>query len=118
MKFDFFFMVPHKSLLLIRSITIISHVLYSYSIKSSSLPESVFSEDTFFLIGSRKPKDKGKGSFKTWLYTIGRNIAIDYLRKGSKNTVISIDENADLIDEVLEDLINIRWGFQKNVFVR
>lgn len=32
------------------------------------------------LLGTKKPRDKGTGSFKTWLYTIGRNIAIDSLR--------------------------------------
>ena len=34
-------------------------------------------EDTFVFLGTKKPRDKGKGSFKTWLYTIGRNVAID-----------------------------------------
>lgn len=56
-------------------------------------------EDTFVLIGTKKPKDKGKGSFKTWLYTIGRNVAIDYLRRNSQNAEISIDNCAELISE-------------------
>ena len=43
-------------------------------------------EDTFVLLGTKKPKDKGKGSFKTWLYTIGRNIALNHLKqKARKN---------------------------------
>ncbi len=41
-------------------------------------------EDTFVLLGTKKPRDKGTGSFKTWLYTIGRNIAINDLRKRAR----------------------------------
>ena len=56
------------------------------------------------MVTTKKPKDKGKGSFKTWLYTIGRNVAIDYLRKQSKHIEVSIDENnADLISD--EDVV-------------
>ncbi len=56
-------------------------------------------EETFVLLGIKKPKNKGKSSFKTWLYTIGRNVAIDYLRRHSKTAEISIDEYANLISE-------------------
>ena len=56
-------------------------------------------EDTFVLLGTKKPKDKGKSTFKTWLYTIGRNIAIDYLRRKSKKCEISIDECKELSKE-------------------
>ena len=56
-------------------------------------------EDTFVLLGIKKPKDKGKGSFKTWLYTIGRNVAIDYLRRNSKTAEVSIDECMELVSE-------------------
>lgn len=37
-------------------------------------------EETFFKIITKKPRFREKYSFKTWLYTIGRNVAIDYLR--------------------------------------
>ena len=61
-------------------------------------------EDTFVLLGTKKPKDKGKGSFKTWLYTIGRNKAIDYLRKNSKQNYISLESKENVTDEQqLED---------------
>lgn len=30
----------------------------------------------------------------------------------------NVSKNADLIDEVLEDLINIRWGFQKAIEIQ
>lgn len=56
-------------------------------------------EDTFVLIGTKKPKFKESCSFKTWLYAIGRNIAVDYLRKSRKHLDVSIYETYELIDE-------------------
>ena len=61
-------------------------------------------EDTFVLLGTKKPKDKGKGSFKTWLYTIGRNVAIDHLMRTSKKCELSIQDCPELMrdEESLE----------------
>lgn len=56
-------------------------------------------EDTFVLLGTKKPKDKGTGSFKTWLYTIGRNMAIDYLRKRKHQKEVPLEMVSDLPDE-------------------
>ena len=56
-------------------------------------------EDTFVLLGTKRPRDKGRASFKTWLYTIGRNLAINYLKRYSRITVISVDEYPELISE-------------------
>ncbi|MBQ7500418.1 MAG: RNA polymerase sigma factor [Clostridia bacterium] len=56
-------------------------------------------EDTFVLLGTKKPKDKGKGSFKTWLYTIGRNIAIDHIRKSRRNGSVSLESISELSDD-------------------
>ena len=53
-------------------------------------------EETFVFLGTKKPRDKGKGSFKTWLYTIARNRAINYLRKNSRVVEISVYECAEL----------------------
>ena len=75
-------------------------ILYLTSIVGNAQTAEELAEDTFVLIGTKKPKDKGKGSFKTWLYTIGRNAAIDYLRKHSKHIEVPIDDNnAALISE-------------------
>ena len=41
-------------------------------------------EDVFFRLAAKKPKFKGKSSFKTWLYAIGRNAALDYVRRRAK----------------------------------
>lgn len=41
-------------------------------------------EDTFFRLITKKPKYSGKSSFKSWLYAIGRNVAVDFIRHHSK----------------------------------
>lgn len=56
-------------------------------------------EDTFVLLGTKKPRNKGVGSFKTWLYTIGRNLAIDSFRRRSKMAESSVYDHPDLADE-------------------
>ena len=38
-------------------------------------------EDTFVRLVTKRPVYNGKASFKTWLYTIGRHVAYDELRK-------------------------------------
>jgi RNA polymerase sigma-70 factor (ECF subfamily) len=47
-------------------------------------------QETFVRLALKRPKDKQKGSFKTWLYTIGRNVAIDWLRK--RREKVSLEE--------------------------
>ncbi len=52
-------------------------------------------EDTFFRLMTKKPRYSGKSTFKSWLYAIGRNVAVDYMRHNSKllNTPIEDMEN-------------------------
>ena len=49
-------------------------------------------EETFFKIAVGKPRFAEKSSFKTWLFAIARNVAIDYLRKNAKTVTCSDDE--------------------------
>ncbi|MBR2320379.1 MAG: RNA polymerase sigma factor [Clostridia bacterium] len=49
-------------------------------------------EETFFKLVTRKPKFSGKYAFKTWLYTIGRNVVVDYLRHHKKIADTPIDD--------------------------
>jgi RNA polymerase sigma-70 factor (ECF subfamily) len=74
-------------------------ILYLTSIVGNIQTAEELAEDTFVLLGTKKPKFRGKSSFKTWLYTIGRNIAIDHLRKNAKHTSVSIDDTPELLDE-------------------
>ncbi len=74
-------------------------ILYLTSIVGNIQTAEDLTEDTFVLLGTKKPKDKGKGSFKTWLYTIGRNVAIDYIRKQKKHIEVAIDDTIELISD-------------------
>ena len=56
-------------------------------------------EETFFKIVVKKPKFAGKSSFKTWLYTIGRNVAIDFLRHNAKTAMSSVDDLENYIKD-------------------
>ena len=61
-------------------------------------------EDTFFRLVTRKPRFVAKYSFKTWLYTIGRNIAINYVKHAGNISDITIEklENISADEETLE----------------
>lgn len=48
-------------------------------------------QDTFIKLITKKPKYRGNSSFKTWLYSIGRNMALYYLRR-NKGRSIQLDE--------------------------
>ena len=56
-------------------------------------------EDVFFKLVTKKPKFSGNCNFKTWLYSIGRNTAIDYVRHNGKIADISIDDCETYVDE-------------------
>ncbi len=49
-------------------------------------------ENTFFRLVIKKPKYSGKSTFKSWLYAIGRNVAVDYIRHNSKILNVPIDD--------------------------
>ena len=82
-------------------------IMYLNSIVGNISLAEELAEDTFVRLGTRRPKDKGSGSFKTWLYTIGRNIAIDCMRRQSKNSHIPIEDIEQCLtdEQELEELI-------------
>ena len=61
-------------------------------------------EETLFKLITKKPKYRPTHSFKTWLYTIGRHVAIDHLRR-QKRSDISLDE--------LEGVVSDRFDLER-----
>ena len=56
-------------------------------------------EDTFFRLMIRKPRYSGKSTFKSWLYAIGRNVAIDFVRHNSKQLNTPIEDMENYLNE-------------------
>lgn len=56
-------------------------------------------EEVFFKLAVKKPHFRKQSSFKTWLYSIGRNTALDYLRKESHYAQTSLEEHQDTQNE-------------------
>lgn len=44
-------------------------------------------EDVFVKLVIKRPRFFGNSTFKTWLYTVGRNVARDYFRRCKRQTV-------------------------------
>ncbi len=74
-------------------------ILYLNSFVNNIDVAEELTEETFVKLGIKKPKYKPKASFRTWLYAIGRNVAIDYIRKNRKYNEISIDDYAEAVSD-------------------
>ncbi|MBQ8795575.1 MAG: RNA polymerase sigma factor [Clostridia bacterium] len=73
-------------------------ILYINNFTRNIFTAEDLAEDTFVKIVTRKPRFSGKSSFKTWLYAIGRNVALDYLRRHSV-VEVSTDELQQIREE-------------------
>ena len=49
-------------------------------------------EDTFFRLMTKRPKFAGKSSFKSWLYAIGRHVAVDYVRRRGRLRTVPLED--------------------------
>ena len=91
-------------------------ILYLNSfVKNIYIAEDIM-EETFFKIAVKKPKFNEKSSFKTWLYTIGRNVALDYLRHNSKFSSFSIDDAENYIKDET-DLENLYIKSERKIIL-
>lgn len=64
--------------------------------------------EVFLRLYTDKPKYKKEYSFKTWLYAIGRNKALDYLRKRKRQDYLPIETSFYISDktDIESDYIN------------
>ena len=63
-------------------------------------------EDTFVRLAVKKPRFRGGSSFKTFLYSIAKNTALDHLRKNKHS--VSMEELSEL-----EDKADLERGYLK-----
>ena len=75
-------------------------VLFLYGITGNYYLSEEITENTFCKLIISKPKYKGESSFKTWLYTIARNMALRELKRQNRYIDNSADESYELSDEV------------------
>ena len=64
-------------------------------------------EETILTLTTKRPAYKRKSSFKTWLYAIGRNNALYYLRKNNREMPIPTEDLAEYPNgsNVLEEYV-------------
>ena len=74
-------------------------ILYLNGVVNNISVSEELMEETFFKIITKKPRFNAKYSFKTWLYTIGRNVAIDYLRHNAKQSDTSFNDLENYIQD-------------------
>lgn len=62
-------------------------------------------EDVFFRLVTKKPRFSDDYHFKTWLYTIGRNLAINHLKRAARQTELTPEvlERQSAESDALED---------------
>ena len=74
-------------------------VLFINSFVNDFCAAEEIAEDTFVKLCVDRPKFSGKCSFKTWIYTIGKNAALNSIKKKSRHPEVSIDEFYDIADK-------------------
>lgn len=80
-------------------------ILYLNGYVSNIFVAEELAEDTFFRLMTKKPKFAGKSSFKSWLYAIGRHVAVDHIRRHSRLRTVPLEDAEHALSEehTLED---------------
>lgn len=55
--------------------------------------------ETFVRLADKKPKFRETSSFKTFLYGIGRNVALQYIRRNKKHIAEPLEDAAEIPDK-------------------
>ena len=72
--------------------------LYLTGFAESITEAEEISEETFLKLYTDKPKFSGKSTFRTWLFSVGRNTAHNYARKRRRISEVPIDDFYSLSD--------------------
>ena len=56
-------------------------------------------EDTFFRLMVKKPRFSGKSSFRSWLYGIGRHVALDHLRREGGSADVPLEDAEEYVSD-------------------
>ena len=74
-------------------------IFYLRGFTDDILQAEELAEDTFVKLVIKRPRFSQKSSFKTWLYTIGRNVALDDARRKARHPEMSYDCCPELVSE-------------------
>ena len=74
-------------------------ILYLNGFVKNIYTAEELAEDTFFRLMVKKPSFSGRSTFKSWLYAIGRHVAVDHLRRSSRIISEPIESMETLQDE-------------------
>lgn len=73
-------------------------IFINCSVKDIHISEEI-ADETFLRLYVRKPEFKKEYSFKTWLYTIGKNTAVNYLKKLKRKPYTPLENYYYISDE-------------------
>ena len=67
-------------------------ILYLNSFVNNVHDAEALAEDTFVRLAVKKPRDRHRAGFRTWLYAIGRNVAVDHLQRQKRSKTLPLEE--------------------------
>lgn len=74
-------------------------IFYLRGFTDDILQAEELAEDTFVRLVTKRPRFNQKCKFKTWLYTIGRNIAVDHARRKVRYVEITYADCPEIANE-------------------
>ncbi len=86
-------------------------ILYLHGVVNDLQLAEELTENTFVKLVVKRPRFSQQSAFKTWLYTIGRNTAIDHLRR-SRKAELPLEDCLQISDE--EEGLEQRYIQQEN----
>lgn len=74
--------------------------LYLYSVTGDINLAEEITQETFVKLFTKRPRFRKNASFKTWLYTIGKNSALNYLKRSSRSISLDREDMPEMESDV------------------